>query len=279
MIDKIRSGRRLLCLLLALVLTVSGLTACETKTEQSVKSSKTLCIGIDDSYEPYTYIDENGDYAGLDIELATAACEKMGYTPEFVAIKWDNKNDYLANGSIDCIWSCFSMSGREDEYTWVGPYMYSRQVVAVTKDSDIDSLDDLNGKSVSVMSSTKPETIFLERDGDSIPDISELYSMENMEYVFTALEYGCVDAAAGHETAMREYMDSMPGEYRLLNDELLAVEVGVAFDKDNPSDAAGELSEAIDEMKEDGSLNEILEKYGVSADKTGGGVANDERFT
>jgi ABC-type amino acid transport substrate-binding protein len=69
---------------------------------------------------------------------------------------------------------------------------------------------------------------------------------------------------------MREYMDSMPGEYRLLSDELLAVEVGVAFDKDNPSAAAGALSEAIDEMKEDGSLNEILEKYGVSADKTGG---------
>jgi polar amino acid transport system substrate-binding protein len=274
MIKKIRSGRQPFCLLLVLTLTIFGLTACDDITEQGSTADKpTLRIGIDDSYEPYTYIDEDGDYAGLDIELAEEACKKMGYEPEFVAIKWDNKNEYLDDGSIDCIWSCFSMSGRESEYTWVGPYMYSRQVVAVTTESDIESIDDLTGKNVSVMSSTKPETIFLEREDDSIPEVNEVYSLGNMEYVFTALEYGYVDAAAGHETVMREYMDSMPGEFRLLDQELLAVEVGVAFDKDNPSEAAEPLSEALQEMKDDGSLDNILEKYGVSSKSQEGGEA------
>jgi polar amino acid transport system substrate-binding protein len=123
------------------------------------------------------------------------------------------------------------------------------------------------------MSSTKPETIFLEREDDSIPEVNEVYSLGNMEYVFTALEYGYVDAAAGHETVMREYMDSMPGEFRLLDQELLAVEVGVAFDRDNPSEAAEPLSEALQAMKDDGSLDNILEKYGVSSKSQEGGEA------
>jgi polar amino acid transport system substrate-binding protein len=165
------------------------------------------------------------------------------------------------------------MNGREADYTWVGPYMYSRQMVAVTSDSQIEKISDLNGKKVSVMSSTKPETIFLERESDEIPEVQELYSMENMNYVFAALQYGYVDAAAGHEIMMRQYMESTAGEYRLLDEELQAVEVGVAFDKDNPSDAAEELDQALSAMKEDGSLEKILEEYGIDMDSADGGEA------
>jgi polar amino acid transport system substrate-binding protein len=263
--------------LAVVTLAVLFFTACggafDSAAEADSGSASVLRIGIDDSYEPYTYVDENGDYAGLDVELAREACQRMGYEPEFISIKWDNKNDYLADGSIDCIWSCFSMSGRESDYTWVGPYMYSRQMVAVPADSDIRSIEDLNGKRVSVMSSTKPESIFLERESEAIPEVGELYSMVNMDYVFTALQYGYVDAAAGHETVMREYMESLSGDYRLLDEELLAVEVGVAFDRDKPSEAAEALSEALDTMKADGSLQNILEEYGIRADTEDGGGA------
>jgi ABC-type amino acid transport substrate-binding protein len=69
-------------------------------------------------------------------------------------------------------------------------------------------------------------------------------------------------------------MESMPGDYRLLDDELLAVEVGVAFDRDEPSEAADELSQALEEMKADGSLTMILEQYGIRADSKDGGGAS-----
>jgi polar amino acid transport system substrate-binding protein len=262
-------------MLLAALLLALLVCGCSTSTADMGGDEELpeLLIGIDDSYEPYTYVDENGDYAGLDVELAKEACRRMNREAVFVGIKWDNKNDYLADGSIDCIWSCFSMNGREADYTWVGPYMYSRQMVAVTSDSQIEKISDLNGKKVSVMSSTKPETIFLERESDEIPEVQELYSMENMNYVFAALQYGYVDAAAGHEIMMRQYMESTAGEYRLLDEELQAVEVGVAFDKDNPSDAAEELDQALSEMKEDGSLEKILEEYGIDMDSADGGEA------
>jgi polar amino acid transport system substrate-binding protein len=118
------------------------------------------------------------------------------------------------------------------------------------------------------MSSTKPETIFLERESEDIPEVEELYSMDDMEFVFTALQYDFVDAVAGHEIMIRQYMDSMAGDYRLLDEELQSVDVGVAFDKDNPSDAVIGLEQALSDMRDDGTLAQILETYGIIADST-----------
>lgn len=80
---------------------------------------------------------------------------------KFVTIDWEKKKELVENGTIDCIWGSFSMDGREEEYQWAGPYLYSRQVVAVRSDSDIRTLQDLTGKVVVVQSTTKPEELFL----------------------------------------------------------------------------------------------------------------------
>jgi polar amino acid transport system substrate-binding protein len=231
-----------------------------------------LKIGIDDNYEPYTYVDENGDYTGLDIELAKEACREMGRNPVFVAIKWDNKNDYLENGTIDCIWSCFSMDGREDEYDWAGPYMYSRQVVAVRSDSEIKTLADMKGKTVAVMSSTKPESIFLERENDKIPDVKNVYCMADMDLVFTALKLNYVDAAAGHESVIQQYIQTESGQYRLLDDALLAGKVGVAFEKGKNTELCDALKDAMETLQRKGTLQTILGEYGIRIEDAEGGA-------
>jgi polar amino acid transport system substrate-binding protein len=250
------------------------LCGCSQRTTSSQGAEEQLPelkIGIDANYEPYSYVDENGNYAGLDIELAKEACARMGQEPVFNAIKWDNKDSYLEDGSIDCIWSCFSMNGREDDYNWVGPYMYSRQMVVVCSDSSIEKLSDLTGKSVAVQSSTKPESIFLNREGENIPEVKDVYCMENMDLVFATLQSGYVDAVAGHETVMRQYMETTSGSYRLLEEALLSAEVGVAFEKDQNNAVSEELAQALQEMKEDGTLETILENYGISLESADGG--------
>ena len=75
----------------------------------------------------------------------------------------DDKDKDLENKEIDCLWGRFSMDGRENDYKWAGPYMVSRQVVAVNKNSNIKKLSDLSGKVIAVQASTKPEDIFLDR--------------------------------------------------------------------------------------------------------------------
>lgn len=220
-------------------------------------------IGIDSEYEPFSYVDENGEFAGLDVELAREAADRMGREAVFVPIKWDKKNDYLADGSIDCVWSCFSMNGRESDYDWVGPYMRSRQVVAVRAASEIQDLSDLTDKRVAVISSTKPESLLLE-GGDGIPEVKAVYCLDSMDLVFAALEEEYVDAIAGHETALSQYLDNDPDEYRLLDQELLSADVGVAFGVGLNPDIQAELTEALASMEEDGTMEAILSSYGVA---------------
>lgn len=73
----------------------------------------------------------------------------------------------------------FPLMGRENEYNWTEPYMISRQVVAVNRSSDIYRLSDLEGKTIAVQSTTKPESIFLERTDSRIPLVREVYSLED----------------------------------------------------------------------------------------------------
>jgi polar amino acid transport system substrate-binding protein len=163
------------------------------------------------------------------------------------------------------------MNGREDDYDWVGPYMYSRQMVVVPEDSPIETLADLTGRTVAVISSTKPESIFLDRDGEDVPEVKDVYCMENMDLVFAALRSDYVDAAAGHETVLRQYMETSSGSYRLLEEALLSADVGIAFAKGQNSEVAEELEQTLQEMKDDGTLDRILENYGVSTDMPDGG--------
>ena len=92
----------------------------------------------------------NGNYVGFDLDLAKEVADRLGY--EFVAqpIAWDSKDTELESGNIDCIWNGFTISGREDQYTWTEPYMENRQVVVVNSDSKVTSLADLAGLTVAV---------------------------------------------------------------------------------------------------------------------------------
>ena len=135
-----------------------------------------------DTYEPFTYPSPDGSMAGIDVELATEACRRMGCEPEFRQIVWENKDDYLDSGEVDCLWGCFTMSGREALYQWAGPYLYSRQAVAVRRDSGIDSLAQLDGLRVAVQASSKPESLLLQ-GGDGVPDVGAVYCFSTMEEI------------------------------------------------------------------------------------------------
>ena len=252
-----------------LALLLGGCTPAGESGAENGQTAPALKIGIDANYEPYTYLDDDGSYVGLDIEISTEACRRMGFQPEYEAIKWDDKDEYLENGEIDCIWSCYSMTGREDRYLWAGPYLYSRQVVAVPMTSAIQSLGDLNGRRAAVMSSTKPEELLLSPK-DNLPRVSELYCVDTLELAFAALRKGYADAVAAHEDAISRYLALWPGQYRVLDQPLQSVQVGVAFRLGGDETMAETLSQTLAEMREDGTIAALAEKYGLKNAADGG---------
>lgn len=247
------------CTLLAASAALGGLTACGG-TDAKNSDLPQILIGSD-TYPPYIYLNNDGTPAGIDVEIATEAFRRMGYAARFEVIDWEQKTALVESGAIDCIWGCFSMQGRETLYRWAGPYMVSRQVVAVNADSSIQSLSDLAWKTVMVQSTSKPEGIFLSGSDPRIPQTVEVFSIEDRSVQYAMLACGYVDAIAAHETAILQYMKDSNAAFRILEEPLLVTGLGVAFAKNDSRGLDHQLNDTFAQMREDGTLERIVGKY------------------
>ena len=267
--EKVRTGQkkigRLLAVTAVMVSTFLLLGGCafgKTKTDGTDADNRpTVIIGCDD-YTPFNYMDIDGNLVGIDVELAREAFGRMGYQTEIIFINWEEKKELLASGKIDCVWSSFSMEGREADYRWAGPYMKSRQVIAVNPDSSIQKLSDLDGKIVAVQSTTKPEEIFrdLEKSGQK-PKIRKVISVQNRDLLYTFLSKGYVDAVAAHDTSINQFMADFDMKYRILKEPLQEVHIGVAFDLHDERGLDKKLDETLKQMRQDGTIKTIVSKY------------------
>lgn len=159
--------------------------------------------------------------------------------------------------------ACFSMEGRLNDYKWAGPYIASRQVIAVNNDSDIYTLDDLKDKNVAVQSTTKPEDILLNGNYD----VGNLISLNHRELIFTFLKKGYVDAIGAHEESIIQYMKDYHADFRILEEPLMRVGIGVAFSKNDKRDLCEKLDQTLNEMRQDGTSKKIIGKYLTNPEK------------
>ena len=247
------------CTLLAASAALGGLTACGG-TDAQTSGLPQIIVGSD-TYPPYIYLNNDGIPAGIDVEIATEAFRRMGYAARFEPIDWEQKTALVESGTIDCIWGCFSMQGRETLYQWAGPYMVSRQVVAVNADSSIQSLSDLAGRTVAVQTTGKPEELFLSGSDPRIPQTVEVFSIEDRSVQYAMLACGYVDAIAAHETAILQYMKDSNAAFRILEEPLLVTGLGVAFAKNDSRGLDHQLNDTFAQMREDGTLERIVGKY------------------
>ena len=251
-------------LIIVLSVILSGYSM-ESASKKDTENMPVIIVGCDD-YTPFSYMNMNGDVTGIDVELATEAFARMGYEARFKFISWEEKKQLLKKRRIDCIWSSFTMDGRENEYKWAGPYMKSNQVVAVNTDSDITTLQDLEGKTIAVQSSTKPEDLF-RGHSKNLPKVRKLISVKNRDLIFTFMSKGYVDALAAHDTSIDQFMKDFDMEYRILDEPLLSVGLGVAFDLKDDRGLDEELSKTLKEMQSDGTVKGIISKYLSNVDK------------
>lgn len=258
-----RALAALLGVLLAALL--GGCAAPAAKEAGASAALPKITVGSDD-YEPYNYLDETGTPAGIDVDLAKEAFSRMGYEPVFILLPWEQKDTYLADGSVDCLWGCFTMNGREDLYQWAGPYLCSRQAVVVRADSPVQTLSDLAGLRISVQATTKPEELWLHREGTNLPQPEWVYSFSGMAEVYATLRKGYADAICGHEKALQVFVDTAPELYRMLDESLFQSDLGVAFGLDFDESFVSQLSQTLQDMQADGTTAAILKAHGLSAE-------------
>lgn len=259
--------RKRVLLLFLFLMSMILCTACGRKTEgESMQELPVITVG-GAIYEPYFYQKIDGEYTGIDVELATEAFQRMGYQPVFLQLDLEQREQLLEDGTIDCMWSCLTMEEREEDYLWAGPYLYTRRVLVVPQESRIEQLADLRGKSVAVQANSTSEDIFLKERIPELGLVDQIYSYRALGEVFTALRKGYVDTIAGHEAALLVYTQEYPDQYRYLNLNLEKSRLGIAFAKDGDAALADELTKTLREMTEDGTVGEIIAKYGLDVEK------------
>ena len=247
------------CTLLAASAAVGSLTSCGGAN--AMESGLPQIIVGSDTYPPYIYLNNDGIPAGIDVEIATEAFRRMGYAARFETIDWEQKTTLVESGALDCIWGCFSMDGREEAYRWAGPYMVSRQVVAVDADSSIRSLSDLAGKTIAVQSTGKPEEIFLSGSDPRVPQGVDVLSIEDRSVQYAMLACGYVDGIAAHETGILQYMKDNSVDFRILEEPLLVTGLGIAFAKNDTRGLDTQLNAVLAQMRADGTLERIVGRY------------------
>lgn len=159
------------------------------------------------------------------------------------------------------------MNDRENDYQWAGPYLYSRQVIAVASDSDIQTFDDLLGKNVGVQDTTRAAELFFHTIDSALPEVKQVNCFATTEDMFAALRKEYVDAIAGHEALLNEFIINGKGKYRLLDESPYISKIGIAFQKGTHEELTKKINGLIKEMSEDGTIGSIAEKYGLDAEK------------
>ncbi len=242
----------------------------KSSTTSSSNSKTKLIVGFDQSYPPYGFIGDDGQYTGFDLDLAKEVCEMQGWDIELKAIDWDAKDALLEQGQINCIWNGFTMEGREGKYAFSEPYMLNKQVVVVKSDSNISKLDDLKSKVVITQTESAALEV-LEGDQKSVADtFSRLDTISDYNNAFMQLDSGAVDAVACDLSIASYQLSANSSKYKVLDESLSSENYAVGFKNDSEGkDLAEKVTSSLKELYSNGKIKDLCakyEEYGLSYD-------------
>lgn len=250
----------MLCLL-GLSMLLCGCGSADGESDLAyIQDKGVMIIGITD-YEPMNYRDADGEWTGFDTEFAQAVCEKLGITPEFIEISWDNKILELDAKSIDCVWNGMTMTDEVlNAMSCSQPYINNAQVVVMNGDllADYDTVESLVDLRFAAEAGSSGEKAILENglDGDYIAVGSQadaLLEVASGSSDACVIDITMAAAMTGEGTSYADLAFGIP---------LTSEEYGIGFRKG--SDTAAAVDAIIDELVQEGFIQELGEKYELS---------------
>ncbi len=224
------------------------------------KNSKEFVLGLDDSFPPLGFRDENNEVVGYDIDLAREVCKRLGKTLVCQPIDWSAKEQELNTGKIDCIWNGFTMTEeRKEAMAFTDAYLDNAQVVVVRNDSGIKGLSELKNKVVGVQSGSSAQDAI-----ESLPDFkASLKSMVEFKENITALndlEIGNIDAVVMDQVVANYSIKQTGKPFVVLQEGLAFEEYGIAFRKSD-TELRDRVQSILLEMAADGTVRTISERW------------------
>ena len=215
------------------------------------------------AFPPYEFVDENNEVAGIDAEIAGAIAEKLGMTLEIKDMEFDSLIPALSGGTIDIILAGMTVTPeRQENVDFTDSYATGIQVVIVPEDSDIAPVEqedgsmavDLTGKTIGVQSGTTGDIYCT---GDYGQENVKQYN--NGALAVAALVNGQIDCVVIDNEPAKNFVAANPG-LKILDTEYITEDYAAAIAKGN-TELYEKVNTAIQELKDDGTIASIIEKY------------------
>ncbi len=245
---------------LAMTLILALTAALFVGSAAAASAETTFVMGIDAEYPPFSYMGDDGEYTGFDVEVCQAVCDYLGWKLEIFGVNWDEKLVQLDSFECDCVWSGMTIldSMKEAGYVISEPYYDNTQVLVVKADSGFTSSADLAGKIVAVQLGTSGEAL-LNGDLEELADtFDSVLTCDSFLKCFTELQGGAVDAVFVDMPVAASYVAKHEG-LAIIDEELGAEQYGIAF-RAADAELCAQIDEAIQALVENGTYAEIASK-------------------
>lgn len=234
-------------------------------TWEIINQEKKVVIGLDDTFVPMGFRDEDGKITGFDVDLAKAVFKQYGITVDFQAIDWSMKELELTNGTIDLIWNGYTKTpAREKKVQFSNPYMENDQVLVTTKKSGITSFDQMNGKIIGAQNGSSGYTAFVDQ-----PEILKDNVKNQDAVLYDSFNEALIDLKSGRidgllmDRVYANYYLKQNGEldnYNIMIGEYQSENFAVGARKDD-DELVEKINQGIEKLEETGEFQKISDKW------------------
>lgn len=250
---------------LAILVTALALSGCKEAKDtdnswEEVKAKGEFVLGLDDSFPPMGYRDENGEIVGFDIDMAKEVCSRLEIDLRLQPINWSAKEQELNTKNIDCIWNGLTITPeRREVILFTKPYMNNRQVLVVKADADYAALADFAGKKLGIQAGSSANDA-LNSAEEFKASLGEVVAFDDNMTALMDLEQGGLDVVLMDEIVARFYIQQRSKSYKVLDEALAGEEYGVGFRKED-RELMEKFEETLEAMAEDGTLAAISQSW------------------